>query len=146
MFDFSNIDIITLFGGTNDIGVGMNLGLVDSVDPNKTFGALNLLIDFLIENNPQTEIILFSPVYLTEETRKPEKMQKLASGLEEIAKVKEIKFVDIYNDFPINQLSAPSLLYDGLHPNSLGMQIIGEHFYKSILEIESTEELMINSY
>ncbi|MGF2145729.1 SGNH/GDSL hydrolase family protein [Vagococcus fluvialis] len=146
MFDFSNIDIITLFGGTNDIGAGMNLGLVDSLDPNTTFGALNLLIDFLIQNNPQTEIILFSPIYSTEETRTPEKMQELVSGLEEIAKIKEIKFVDIYNNFPINPLSAPTLLYDGLHPNSLGMEIIGECFYKSILEIESAEELMINAY
>ncbi|MBO0480687.1 hypothetical protein JZO72_13725 [Vagococcus fluvialis] len=146
MFDFSNIDIITLFGGTNDIGAGMNLGLVDSLDPNTTFGALNLLIDFLIQNNLQTEIILFSPIYSTEETRTPEKMQELVSGLEEIAKIKEIKFVDIYNNFPINPLSAPTLLYDGLHPNSLGMEIIGECFYKSILEIESAEELMINAY
>lgn len=146
MFDFSNIDIITLFGGTNDIGAGMNLGLVDSLDPNTTFGALNLLIDFLIQNNPQTEIILFSPIYSTEETRTPEKMQELVSGLQEIAKIKEIKFVDIYNNFPINPLSAPTLLYDGLHPNSLGMEIIGERFYKSILEIESAEELMINAY
>ncbi|MGF2142517.1 SGNH/GDSL hydrolase family protein [Vagococcus fluvialis] len=132
---FYNADIITLFGGTNDVGVGSYLGKVDSQDPNETFGALNLLIDYLKEKNPTGKIYLFSPIYSSKENRPEKQMNDLVKGFEEIANLKDVEFIDMYHDFSITKDTAEMYLYDGLHPNDLGMELIGEKF-KEVIETD----------
>ncbi|MFI3623152.1 SGNH/GDSL hydrolase family protein [Vagococcus fluvialis] len=133
--NFYNADIVTLFGGTNDIGVGTHLGKIDSQDPNETFGALNLLIDFLKEKNPNGKIYLFTPLYSSKENRSEKDMNELVKGFEEIARIKDIKCIDMYHEFSIMNDTATMYLYDGLHPNDLGMELIGEKF-KEIIETD----------
>lgn len=130
--NFYNADVVTLFGGTNDVGVGSRLGKVDSQDPNETFGALNLLIDYLKEKNPNSQIYLFTPIYSSKANRPEKEMKELVTGFEEIANNKDIRFIDMYNEFGINKETAKKYLYDGLHPNNLGMEQIGELFKKVI--------------
>ncbi|WP_227259506.1 SGNH/GDSL hydrolase family protein [Vagococcus fluvialis] len=133
--NFSNLDTIILFGGTNDIGTNMPLGSVDSQDSHTTLGAINLIIDYLRLNNPNADIILCSPIYSSRENRLPTEMEQFISDLEKLSEKKNLYFVDMYNDLEINESSANFLLYDGLHPNNFGMEIIGEKIKESIDEV-----------
>lgn len=139
LINFSNLDIITLFGGTNDVGAGKNFGTPVSKDPNETLGALNLLIDYLKTQNPDAIIFLCSPIYSSKENRTEKNMEELNQGLSEVAVLKGIEYVDMYHDFDINKDTSAEFLYDGLHPNSLGMRAIGERM-KSVIEKKLSEE------
>ncbi|WP_399285372.1 SGNH/GDSL hydrolase family protein [Vagococcus fluvialis] len=133
--NFSNLDTIILFGGTNDIGMNMPLGSVDSQDSYTTLGAINLIIDYLRLNNPNADIILCSPIYSSRENRLPAVMEQFISDLEKLSEKKNVYFVDMYNDLEIYESSANFLLYDGLHPNNFGMEIIGNKIKESIDEV-----------
>lgn len=133
--NFSNLDTIILFGGTNDIGMNMPLGSIDSQDSYTTLGAINLIIDYLRLNNPNADIILCSPIYSSRENRLPTEMEEFISDLEKLSEKKNLYFVDMYNDLEINESSANFLLYDGLHPNNFGMEIIGNKIKESIDEV-----------
>lgn len=133
--NFSNLDTIILFGGTNDIGTNMPLGSVDSQDSYTTLGAINLIIDYLRLNNPNADIILCSPIYSSRENRLPAVMEQFISDLEKLSEKKNVYFVDMYNDLEIYESSANFLLYDGLHPNNFGMEIIGNKIKESIDEV-----------
>ena len=133
--NFSNLDTIILFGGTNDIGINMPLGSIDSQDSYTTLGAINLIIDYLRLNNPNADIILCKPIYSARENRLPAVMEQFISDLEKLSEKKNVYFVDMYNDLEIYESSANFLLYDGLHPNNFGMEIIGNKIKKSIDEV-----------
>lgn len=133
--NFSNLDTIILFGGTNDIGTNTPLGSVDSQDSYTTLGAINLIIDYLRLNNPNADIILCSPIYSSRENRLPAVMEQFISDLEKLSEKKNVYFVDMYNDLEIYESSANFLLYDGLHPNNFGMEIIGNKIKESIDEV-----------
>lgn len=133
--NFSNLDTIILFGGTNDIGMNMPLGSIDSQDSYTTLGAINLIIDYLRLNNQNADIILCSPIYSSRENRLPTEMEQFISDLEKLSEKKNLYFVDMYNDLEINESSANFLLYDGLHPNNFGMEIIGNKIKESIDEV-----------
>ncbi len=139
LVNFSNVDIVTLFGGTNDVGVGLNLGKPTSTDPNETLGALNLLIDDIKMNHPTTKIYLFTPIYSTKGNRPEKEMERLIAGFKEVAQIKQVKFIDLYHDFPISKETSQRYLYDGLHPNSDGMRIIGERM-KEEIEADNHDE------
>ncbi|MEQ7218625.1 hypothetical protein ABQD64_10375 [Vagococcus fluvialis] len=62
-------------------------------------------------------------------------MEEFISDLEKLSEKKNLYFVDMYNDLEINESSANFLLYDGLHPNNFGMEIIGNKIKESIDEV-----------
>lgn len=62
-------------------------------------------------------------------------MEQFISDLEKLSEKKNLYFVDMYNDLEINESSTNFLLYDGLHPNNFGMEIIGNKIKESIDEV-----------
>lgn len=60
--DWSEVDIVTILGGTNDWNIGGNLGENTDVEPTSTLGALNLIIKSLLSAHPHIKIYCFTPI------------------------------------------------------------------------------------
>lgn len=131
--DFSKMDVLTLFGGTNDTARGDNFGIIDSDDPKTTFGAVNQIIKYALRKNKKLNIYIFSPIQSTTASRPRSKMIELCAGLEQISNFYSIPFKNMYFEGGINSINDDTYLYDKLHPNNLGMSLIGDLFVKKIM-------------
>lgn len=60
--DWSQVDIVTFFGGTNDFRVGDQLGTQDSTNVKTTLGAINYIIENLLTAYPHIHIYWFTPI------------------------------------------------------------------------------------
>ena len=60
--DWSQVDAITIFAGTNDWYVANTLGTTGSNDANKTLGAINEIIRLFLTAYPQVKVYWFTPI------------------------------------------------------------------------------------
>ena len=60
--DFSVVDAVTFFAGTNDFYGGQELGEEGSELANKTLGAINIIIPTLLTSYPKLKIYWFTPI------------------------------------------------------------------------------------
>lgn len=136
-FDVSPYDIITLFGGTNDIGRGLNLGTVGSIedtefDPKTTLGALRGIIEYIRANNPDCEIYIMTPIRSGLATRPYDKMEQLADGIKGVSYMYGIPCIDLLREGGIGKGNYSVYLYDDLHPNNKGFELIGKRMVRYI--------------
>lgn len=130
------MDIVIVFGGTNDFGIG-NAPMGDAGDeiPETFCGAVNLLMRGLKEKYPMSVIVIVTPLH-----RMNELIANEYSGatLDEYVKILCDKAEE--NDFHIFDLrSADSLqpcdayykeliIEDGIHPNEKAHELIAKEF------------------
>lgn len=60
--DMSKVDIITIFGGTNDLTNGSTVGDVNSTDIKEVCGAVNEMIKLIGQTYPHIKLYFFSPI------------------------------------------------------------------------------------
>lgn len=60
--DWSKVDVVTFFAGTNDWYGGLNYGESGSLDKTKTLGAINWIIQNLLTTYPHVKIFWFLPI------------------------------------------------------------------------------------
>lgn len=132
-------DYITIFAGTNDISTNFIIGDHSTLDnPKTTLGAFNLLLNYLKETT-NARIVVFSPIYTSNLKERPkEDMEKLVEEMRYVTHLNQIEFVDIYHHFEINHKTSEKYLYDKLHPNNEGMDLIGEE----MVEVLKTPRLV----
>ena len=149
--DFNKVDIVTFFGGTNDWGSGGGyLGDEDSTNITYTLGAINSIVEMLLQAYPHLKIYIFTPIVrwgiATSDARTEENWcDVLKSGgytLEEYVELIKKQFrkhklpvCDMYhtlgwNKYNFNQFFTPS---DGTHP-ILGLDTIGEKIAAKLFE------------
>ena len=85
------IDTVIIMLGTNDII------MTNSADVNPIAAQMSKLLDFLIELLPQSNIILLLPPPITASLKLSEKLEKLKSAYTELAKNKNITFLDTHS-------------------------------------------------
>lgn len=131
--DFKKSDIVIIFGGTNDVGRGYPLGTHKEENVKTAIGGLRGIIDYIQKDNPQTQIFIFTPIKRVGE----EHDKKLVELSQEIMKVGEDYHLSVDNLFltsGITLANQQEFLYDGLHPNSKGMALIGQEMNRFIEE------------
>ena len=131
-FDVANYDIVTLFGGTNDVGRGWVKGAANDGNPKTTLGALTEIIRYIRKANPAVEIYLFTPIFSGLASRPVAKMEDMVSGVISVANYFSIPSHDMYHQGGIGWDNYTYNLYDGLHPNNNGMRVVGTKFLKII--------------
>ena len=146
-----NVDIITIFGGTNDFASDEPLGEVGSQDINTVAGGIYTAINAILTANPKIKIYMFSPIvrYLGEnwETKwddskwsdvyqnsSGKKLPELVEFIGNVAKHFHIPYCNWYwsigwNKFNFSEYFAPS---DGTHPYK-GFKYLAEKIYNFIL-------------
>jgi len=142
----NKIDMIFIFIGVNDSKrfYGLNKPLVSiGIYTEKYQDLLNLVKI----RNPETQIILINLPYLVFDNINNSDILKdywywnveeydlYNKSIVELAKVNNLRIVDIYNSFRIKISNLPSFFtIDGVHPNAKGHQLIAENIFQLFKE------------
>lgn len=130
-----DMDIVVVFGGTNDFGIG-NEPLGERTDETSTtfYGALNILMKGLKIKYPNALIVFMTPLHRKTENIPNEfsgaVLEDYVAAIRERAEVHEIRVLDLYEAEslkPDDGYYEKLIISDGIHPNELGHErIAGE--------------------
>lgn len=136
------MDIVVIFGGSNDFGIGnAPMGTPADRDPYTFNGAVNLLMDGIKKKYPDATIIVVIPLH-----RKDENIPNAFSGAVLEDYIQALRRKAIENCFLICDLRTADglqgderyysmLMDDGLHPLEEGHAIIAKEFMKYLSKI-----------
>ena len=139
-------DFVFVFGGTNDYGHGdAEMGELDSLDTYTFCGAVNTLIDYLLQQYSKQRICFILPLHRYNEDnpygegnkeQPGATLQEYVEKLTCILQKKEISYLDFFEEFPIPTTNAgDQYTIDGLHPNNYGHKIIADKIAMYIKEM-----------
>lgn len=131
-----DLDVIVVFGGTNDYGHGdAAFGCFSDRNQKTFYGALHLLFQKLIEKYPESLIVFMTPLHRSDEMElavKPDGKRVLADYVDaicEVARFYSVPVLDLYSVSGMNPvLEAQNKIFyaDGLHPSDKGHKRIAE--------------------
>lgn len=140
-------DYLSILIGVNDVWHG--------IDRNNSTGIVryekvyNTLIEEIKEELPNTKIMILEPFVLrgtaTDKEEQPERFEifsndvyEMAKASRRVAKKHNLKFVELQNKFDeACKLETPSYwLCDGVHPTSMGHELIKREWLKAFEEIK----------
>lgn len=131
-----DIDVVTLWGGTNDYGHGnCALGTIsDTKETTSIYGILRYLIDKILTIKPTVRLFFFTPtnrgVFLSEPIPPALNsyglsIQSIGKAMMEVCREMSVPCCDIGGIGGINQYTLPLYTADNLHPNQLGADMLG---------------------
>lgn len=152
-YDFTNVNLATLFFGTNDWNANVPLGTINDTTTNPTtiYGGIKHCIEKINNENPLTTIVMITPINrsqvgssgagsLTYENNyaygTPNSagytLGDVCDAVVNCAKYYGISYIDNREGCPINRLNLSSTTIDGLHPNDNGYIKLGQHLASKI--------------
>ena len=125
-----DVDIVVIFGGTNDFGHGDALfGDTNSEDDYTFNGAINNLINQIKQDCPNSDIVFLTPLHRFDEDRCVNGtgyiLKDYCEAIIGATKRHNIYLIDLFNELYINPHD-PNLVPDGLHLNDTGHEILAE--------------------
>lgn len=152
-YDFTNVNMVTLFFGTNDWNANVPLGTISdtTVNPTTIYGGIKHCIEKIANENPYTTIIMITPInrsqvgnsgagslifdnnyaYGTPNTA-GYTLGDVCQAVVNCANYYGLSYIDNREGCPINRLNLSSTLIDGLHPNDTGYIKLGQHLASKI--------------
>lgn len=122
------MDVIVVFGGTNDFGHGdAPLGVRGESSPYTFYGACDLLIRQLMERFPLTDLVFMTPLHRLVEEQNGRRLEDYVNALRQVTQYYGVPVVDLYGESGIQpRLAVNKETYcpDGLHPNEAGHERI----------------------
>lgn len=135
-----DVDIVVVFGGTNDYGHGNGgeLGEIDAVDDYSFNGALNNLITNLKNHYPNSPIIFLTPLHRVNDdisvNGTGNVLEDYVNAIIEATKRHNVYLIDLFNELNLDPHDK-SLFPDGLHPNNDGHLLLAKFLIKKLLEL-----------
>lgn len=136
--DFSNVDYVTIFAGTNDFGRGYKpIGAnIDNIETTMK-GAINLALQRIIMANPKTRIVIITPMWrqrfapgdnLDSDFNQisGKYLKDFVDAIVESSDYNHIPCFDLYYNCLINKYNYQTYLADGLHPNNIGYELLAD--------------------
>ena len=136
--DFSKVDIITIAYGTNDFS--------GSTSQTEFKEALRHSIETISNAYPNIKIVLCTPIYrfwmdengeFLEDSdtyvKSNYKLTDFVQWIKGVGSEYNLYVIDNYNDSGINSTNR-EVLYDGTHPNEIGIKMIAENMTKKLYE------------
>ena len=133
-----DVDVVFVFGGTNDFGHGdAPIGNIENRDPYTFYGALHTLYTNLITKYPKSKIVIATPLPRCDDERiaiingeeKHLKLIEYVNIIREMAEYYSLPVLDLYKNSGL-QPKVPVIrdMYvpDGLHPNDAGHVILAD--------------------
>ena len=138
-----NMDIVVVFGGTNDFGHGdAPLGDFNSRDIYTFYGAVHLLCEYLLNKYPNAYILFMTPLHRHNETVTINYwgdtcpvLCEFVKAIKEVTSYYSIDVLDLWADNLINPNEEgvkETYMPDGLHPNEKGAEILAHHLYNHL--------------
>ena len=126
--------IISIYMGTNDFGSNQPLGTfspINSTTFETTFiGSYQFILKKIFTLNPKAIVILFTP---TQRSNGEKPNTEGLTLLDYVKAVKELALrsgcycLDLYGELSLNVNNIETYTIDGLHPNQIGHDLIGEY-------------------
>lgn len=143
----NDLDIVVVYGGTNDWYYGGAWGTVDSTDTSTFLGALNVLMSGLVQKYCGKEIFFVTPMssdyshHNTDDANPTsgKTMKEYRDAIIERATHHAISVIDLYGmcgmDVAHNADNKTEYSYDGVHPNDKGHQRVHDRIVTFISNI-----------
>ena len=142
----SDVDMVVVFGGTNDYDHGdAKFGLFDDREDDSFYGALHQLLKSLIKKFPDKTITFMTPIHRFDEydcslakVYKGHSLSEYVSAIKEVCAFYSVPVLDLYATSGMNPCIPEQNVYffkDGVHPNDNGYLRIAdrlEGFLKSL--------------
>lgn len=132
----TDADIVVVFGGTNDYGHGdAPLGTMVDRTVYTFYGALHTLCQYLITNYINSTIVFITPLHRINEGNLKGDSKKIdvaplkeyVNIIREVVEYYSLPLLDLYANSglqPELKVIRDNYVYDGLHPNDAGHQIL----------------------
>ncbi|MER2040783.1 MAG: SGNH/GDSL hydrolase family protein [Desemzia incerta] len=117
----TDVDVITIWIGTNDKGSNVAIGDINSLDETTFFGAYNVMLSWLIDNRPNAKILLITPMQRSDElgqTGIP--LIDYGNAVEQLGMKYGKRVLNMYKNSGIyvySEVVKQKFIPDGLHPN-----------------------------
>lgn len=142
--NWSQVDYITIFFGTNDFRANMPIGTNSDFTENTFKGAINKVIKMLSESNPKIRVVFITPFYriryMGSENRDSDTLpndsgiflKEYVDAIKEITELNHFPCIDLMRLSGINKYNQETYLVDGLHPNDFGYTHISNILRKQL--------------
>lgn len=134
--NLAGIDLITIFGGTNDYGDNKLLGTKkDDKTIDKFYGNIREVIDKIQSLNPKTKIVFITPLKRGRFKNEPtypapnkagNKLEEYVQAIKYVCGEKSIQVIDLFNDSGINGNNLSQYTTDNIHLNAAGYDKISK--------------------
>lgn len=135
--NLKNIDLITVFGGTNDYGSNKVLGTIkDDKDQDTFYGNLKNVIEKINTNKPKKATVVFftplkrgvfknQPVYPNPNLN-GYKLDDYVNAEKKVCKLYSIPVIDLFHNSGLEVDNLSKYTVDNLHPNDEGHKMISK--------------------
>lgn len=134
--DFNNVDIITIFYGTNDYTQGgKTFGDIDSEDISTFRGAINYIVKTIQTAYPHISIVFITPTHRLVGTDNADSdkiviseltLSGIADCIVEQANINHVPAINMYKESGFNAYNHACYFADGVHPNQQGYDHIAD--------------------
>ena len=134
--NLADVDLITIFGGTNDYGGNKALGTInDAKTVNTFYGNIKNVIDKIQVLKPTAQLVFITP--LKRGTFQTQPVYPAANGagfflpqyaqaIKEVCDLFSIPVLDLYSVGGFNEYTLTSFTVDNLHPNEAGFVMLSK--------------------
>ncbi|MFA6940797.1 MAG: GDSL-type esterase/lipase family protein [Clostridiaceae bacterium] len=132
----TDIDLITIFGGTNDYGNNKLLGAKeDDKTVDKFYGNIRKVIDKIQSLNSKVKIVFITPLKRGRVENQPvypaannagNKLEQYVQAIKYVCGQKSIQVIDLFNNSGINENNLTQYTTDNLSPNTVGYEKISK--------------------
>ncbi|MDM0505235.1 GDSL-type esterase/lipase family protein [Clostridium perfringens] len=143
--DLADVDIATIFAGTNDFGRGaLPIGTENDMVKNTLYGAINNAIKMLIEKKSNLKIFVITPMWRQRFSAGDNKdsdcndingkyLKDYVDAIINACRKNHIPVLNFYYNCSINKYNYTTFLADGLHPNDKGYdEILSERIFNFV--------------
>ena len=134
-----NLDLIVIFGGTNDYGHGdAPLGKPADRDESTFYGAYHVLLNKVFERYPGAEVVVMTPLHRLGEDdctynefgmRRQVPLEGYVNAIQEVCAFYGVPVLDLFRVGGMNPIVPTQrelFMPDGLHPNDAGQARIAQ--------------------
>lgn len=128
----TDVDIISVMGGTNDYGHNKMIGDGESKSFYDLYGAIKVFIEWVQENRPKAKLFFITPLCregMYDENELGYQLQDYVNVIKDVCENYSVPVLDLYSAGTINpNIPAHKSLYanDGLHINQLGHEVVAK--------------------
>jgi|GEM_PF-579095 len=132
----TDVDVIVIFGGTNDWGNNATLGAISDTGTETFYGAYKHMLEWFANNRPNAKILTITPLKRyyrgytstwtnaqTTRNTKGQLLQDYVRAVKEVSEMYAIPCVDLHNESglnPVLDIVRTKYMEDGLHPTAEG--------------------------
>ena len=147
---FNSFDIASLLVGVNDWATNVPLGNRQSLITDANFaGRLKAIIEKIITAKPSIRLYVMTP-FETNSMAAPYNsfntagytLREMSVLISQICSDYSVQCIDLYSLAQLNLQTIPTLLSDGVHPNSVGAKVIGDIVAKAFLSNNNKGKLV----